>query len=74
MQMAGASDDLRATQDSITADTNRLTELEDRKRKLDADDPALAALSAEVEELSEQVRHKSAAEGELVAEVQDETD
>jgi CII-binding regulator of phage lambda lysogenization HflD len=74
MEMAGASDDLRATQDSITADTKRLTELEERKRRLDADDPALAELSAEVEQLSQQIRHKSAAEGELVEEVQDETD
>jgi predicted phage gp36 major capsid-like protein len=58
-------DDLRATQESIRKDTDRLKDLEDQKASLDPGDERVAELSDQAERLSKELRDKTAAERDL---------
>jgi hypothetical protein len=64
-----AEDELRATSDSILSDTERLASLEERKQRLQADDPAVVALSLEIEALSARLQRKATAVGEIAEEL-----
>ena len=68
--MQDSRDDLRATEESIRNDTERLKELEDKKASLDPDDERVPELSAQVERLSNELRDKSAAEKDLAERAQ----
>jgi hypothetical protein len=63
-------DDLRATSDSILSDAERVASLEERKQRLEPDDPEVVALSLEIEALSERLRRKATAEREIAEELQ----
>ena len=58
-------DDLRATQESIRKDTDRLKALEDQKASLDPGDERVPELSDQAERLSKELRDKTAAERDL---------
>jgi hypothetical protein len=64
--MSELEHDLRATAEDIAADSTRITEIENEKGRLDADDPKLAELSAETERLARRIVPKAAAESDLV--------
>jgi hypothetical protein len=66
--MAEEDDDLRATVETITAESERLTDVEREKATLEADDPRMADLSAEAEQLAQRLVPLTAAESDLVAE------
>jgi hypothetical protein len=66
--MAEEDDDLKATVETITAEAERLTDVEHEKATLDADDPRMADLSAEAERLAQRLVPLTAAETDLVAE------
>jgi len=68
--MPDATDDLRATSESIEADARHLARLEERKQALAPEDPELLALSQEVEQLAIRLRHQAVAERELAEELQ----
>jgi hypothetical protein len=61
--------DLRATAEDIAADAARLTEIENEKTRLGADDPRLAELSAESQAIARRLVPKTAAERELAEDV-----
>jgi predicted nuclease with TOPRIM domain len=63
--MPDPRDDLRATEESIRNDTDRLKELEEQKASLDPGDERVPELSEQVERLSNDLRNKSAAERDL---------
>jgi hypothetical protein len=67
--MPDASDDLRATSESIEADARHLARLEERKQSLSPDDPEVLVLSAEFERLTIRLRQQAAAERELAEEI-----
>jgi hypothetical protein len=66
--MADEDDDLKATVETITADAERLTDVEREKATLEAEDPRMADLSAEAERLARRIVPLTAAETDLVAE------
>src|SRR5688572_12490156 len=61
MQMPSREDDLRATSESIVQDAGRLRALEQQKQELDPEDPRVADLSAQIEDLGIRLRGKTAA-------------
>ena len=63
--MSELESDLRATAEDISADAAKLTRIEDEKAGLDADDPRMAELSAESEQLARRIVPKTVAEREL---------
>jgi hypothetical protein len=65
-----AEDDLRATSESILTDAERLASLEERKQRLDPQDPEVLALSVEIETLTVRIRHQATAEREIAEEIQ----
>jgi hypothetical protein len=66
---AAAEEDLKATGDSIEADVQRLSTVEETKRRLDADDPEVDRLSDEAVELSGRLARKTKAERQLSDEI-----
>ena len=66
--MPELEDDLRATAESIAADAERLTAIEEEKEALTADDPRLIELSAESKRLAKGLVPKTNAELELAKE------
>jgi len=66
--MAEDDDDLKATGETITAEAERLTDVEQEKATLEADDPRMTELSAEAERLAQRLVPLTAAETDLVAE------
>jgi hypothetical protein len=66
--MADQDDDLKATVETISAEAERLTAVEREKATLEVDDPRMAELSAEAEQLAQRIQPLTAAEAELVAE------
>ena len=68
--MPDLEDDLRATADDIAADAARLTEIEEEKTRLDADDPRMVALSAESHRLTTKLVAKTEVELDLAIEAE----
>jgi hypothetical protein len=66
--MADEDDDLKATVETITAESERLTDVEREKATLELDDPRMADLSAEAERLAQRLVPLTAAETDLVTE------
>lgn len=66
---AAAEEDLRATGDSIEADVERLSSVEERKRGLDAADPEVDRLSDKAVELSDRIARQTKAERQLSNEI-----
>ncbi len=58
-------EDLHATGDSIRADLERLSLVEDAKQALDPQDPEIDSLSAEAVELADGISSKARAEQQL---------
>jgi hypothetical protein len=69
--MPDLREDLRSTEASILRDAQRIVTIESEKASLDAADPDVARLSAQVEQLSVGVRDKAAAERELADDIAD---
>lgn len=67
--MADELQDLRATADDLADDARRLQVIEERKGRLDADDPELITLSEEAEVLTRRMASKATAQRELAEEV-----
>jgi hypothetical protein len=63
--MSELHEDLRATAESIAGDAERLAAIEEKKAKLDDDDPELVGLSREAERIARELVPKTAAEREL---------
>lgn len=63
--MSELEDDLHATADSIAADAERLSAIEDEKAVLEADDPRMIELSTEGERLARGLVPKTSAETQL---------
>ncbi len=68
--MPDPREDFRATADSIRRDAERVKTLEAEKRDLDPSDPRVLLLSEQVEQLAIRLQDKTAAEQELVEEIQ----
>jgi hypothetical protein len=68
--MANPRDDLRATEQSIHRDAKAIVKLEELKAKLDPTDPEVERISDEVQKVAHSLSDKTAAEQELVDEVQ----
>ncbi len=68
--MPDLEDDLRATADSLLRDLDRMKALEQEKLSLDPTDPRAAELSAQIEELARRTQTTSAAQREIVDEIQ----
>lgn len=66
--MSDIEDDIKATAGAIMVDASTITAIEDEKITLDADDPLLADLSAQAEEVATDLLEKAKIERELVAE------
>ena len=64
-----AQQDLKATADSIRSDLGRLTDIEDEKRALDAEDPAVDRLSDDAVELADRISRQTRAERQLSQEL-----
>lgn len=60
--------DLKATAEDLVADARRVEAIEVKKTKLDANDPRVAELSAESEELTAKMAHKARVERALADE------
>jgi hypothetical protein len=58
-------DDLRATEESIRRDTDRVEAIEDEKESLDPSDPRVAELADQVERTTAGLHDKAVAEREL---------
>lgn len=67
-------EDFRATSDAMVADLERLKVMEDRKRRLDPEDPTVAELSQQIVELSRRVHQTSLVQRELSEEIADDED
>ena len=63
--MSELDNDLRATAEDIAADAAKLSQIEDEKAHLEADDPRMVGLSAESEQLARGLVPKTVAEREL---------
>jgi hypothetical protein len=68
--MPSQRDDLRATEESIRNDADRLMDLEERKASLDPADERVPELSEQAERVSKELLDKSAAERELAERIQ----
>ena len=68
--MTNSRDDLRATEQAIHHDAKTIVELEEQKAKLDPTDAAVERISNKVQEIAYTLRDKTAAEHELVEEIQ----
>jgi hypothetical protein len=68
--MSDLHEDLRATEESIREDAQRVTGLEEKKATLDPGDPLVVQLSEQVEQLASGLRAKATAERELSEEIQ----
>ncbi len=66
---AAAEEDLKATGDSIQADVQRLSSVEQAKRELDAADPQVDRLSDEAVELGGRIARETKAERQLSEEI-----
>lgn len=66
---AAETEDLKATEDSIRADLQRLMAVEQEKRRLPADDPKVDALSDEAVALAGRVHRETRAERQLSREI-----
>ncbi len=64
-----AEQDLKATADAIRHDIGRLTEIEDEKLALDAEDPHVDRLSAQAIEVAERLVRETRAERQLSEEL-----
>jgi ABC-type transporter Mla subunit MlaD len=64
-----ATEDLRATGDSIRSDIRRLAGVEEVKRGLDADDPEVDRLSDEAVNLATRIARQTKAERQLSDEI-----
>jgi hypothetical protein len=64
--------DLRATEDSIIVDAERLKRLETKKAELDAGDPRVDVLSELVERVADGLTAKAAIQRHLAAEIDPE--
>jgi hypothetical protein len=63
--MPDLEQDLRATEESILRDADRLTALESSKAELDPEDGRVGELSTQVEETATRLQRKARAEREL---------
>ena len=61
--MSDVEEDLRTTSDTILAETDRLRDLEERKRELPASDEERVSVSAEIAKIGRRVEQATAAEG-----------
>ncbi len=68
--MTNPRDDLRATEQSIHRDAKKIVDLEERKSELDPSDPAVERISDQVQKTAQALSDKTAAEQELVDEIQ----
>ena len=71
--MSELQDDFRATAENIARDAQEIKEIEDEKAELDAADPRADKLSAQVEELAEQLHHKTLAQRDLAGKADETT-
>jgi hypothetical protein len=67
--MSDPGEDLRSTEESIRWDRDAIRALEGERASLTADDPNMEALSERIEGLAGRVRHKRAAERDLLEEL-----
>jgi hypothetical protein len=67
--MPDAEHDLRATEESMGRDTQRIETLEGEKSTLDPSDPKVVELSEQVERLATELNGKAAAERALSEEI-----
>jgi hypothetical protein len=68
--MPDSQEDLRATEESIRGDAERVKGLEEEKAALDPKDPRVQELSEEVGRLSASLEDKATAERELSEDIQ----
>ena len=66
--MTEAESDFQATAESVAADAARLRSIEEKKARLDPDDPGRVDLSEDAALLAEEIRTKTTVELELEAE------
>ena len=66
---AQTEEDLRATSDSIQADTRRLAAIEQEKVRLDPEDPTVDRLSDEAVALADRISRETRAERQLSKEL-----
>ena len=63
--MSELQDDFHATVENIAQDAREIERIENEKAKLDPADPETRSLSAQAEELAEQLHHKTLAQQDL---------
>jgi hypothetical protein len=68
--MTNPRDDLRATEQAIHQDAATIAKLEEQKTELDPSDPEVERISDKVQQLAHSLSDKTAAEQELVEEIQ----
>jgi hypothetical protein len=68
--MADQHDDLRATEESLRRDADRLSALEQKKTSLDPEDEQVPELSEQAERVASEARDKAVAERDLADRVQ----
>ena len=68
--MTNSRDDLRATEQAIHHDAKEIVELEEQKAKLEPTDIDVERISDKVQEVAHSLSDKTAAEQELVEEIQ----
>ena len=68
--MPDPTQDLRSTEDAISADAKSIAELEREKADLDPKDPRVRALSARVKQTAVDANTKASAEQELAEQIQ----
>jgi pimeloyl-CoA synthetase len=69
--MTDLDDDLKATAQSIIADTDRITDIEQEKLKLDPGDERVVALADEAEEVANRLLQEAGVERELAQQAAD---
>lgn len=69
--MSELEDDLRATTEDVAAEAAELQEIEEKKARLPSDDPRMATLSRDAEQIARRLVPKTVAERELVDEAAD---
>ena len=69
-RMTNPRDDLRATEQAIHHDAKSIAELEEQKAKLEPTDPKVEQISDQVQTIARSLTDKTAAEQELVDEIQ----
>ena len=63
--MSDLQDDFHATVENIAQDARELERIENEKAKIDPADPEARSLSAQAEELAEQLHHKTLVQQDL---------